>query len=108
MDRFEIGTLRAYYGNLLTQKQNETLRLKCDEDLSYGEIAEMFNVSRQAVLENIKKGESALFEFEEKLKLIARESAVKKCITEALSMLSDSGIEDVKTLLDKAIGFLEE
>lgn len=34
MDRFEISTLRAYYGALITEKQNEFLRLHYDEDIS--------------------------------------------------------------------------
>ena len=40
MDRFEISTLRAYYGALITEKQNEFLRLHYDEDISLGELAE--------------------------------------------------------------------
>ena len=53
MNRFEISTLRAYYGALITEKQNEWLRLHYDEDISLGEIAELYSVSRQAVLDGI-------------------------------------------------------
>ena len=56
MDRFKISTLRAYYGGLLTDKQNKMIELHYDEDMSYGEIAEMFEVSRNAVLDSITKG----------------------------------------------------
>ena len=65
MNRFEISTLRAYYGALITEKQNEWLRLHYDEDISLGEIAELYSVSRQAVLDGIKRGERSLVEFEE-------------------------------------------
>ena len=51
MDRFEISTLRSYYGALLTQRQNDLLVMHYDEDLSFGEIANIVGISRQAVLE---------------------------------------------------------
>ena len=55
MDRYEISTLRAYYGALLTDKQDKMISLHYDEDMSYGEIAEMFEVSRNAVLDSINR-----------------------------------------------------
>ena len=46
MDRFEISDLRSYYGALLTNKQDDMLRMRYDEDMSFGEIAEALGVSR--------------------------------------------------------------
>ena len=40
------------------------------DDLSLGEIAEEFDVSRQAVYDNIKRTEAMLEEYEEKLVLL--------------------------------------
>ena len=51
----EIGTLCAFYGGLLTQRQQEMLRLYYEEDFSLGEIAEQFGVSRQNVHELINQ-----------------------------------------------------
>ena len=51
----EIGTLCAFYGGLLTQRQQEMLRLYYEEDFSLGEIAEQFGVSRQNVHELITR-----------------------------------------------------
>lgn len=76
MDRFEISTLRVYYGSLLTSKQNEMIRLRYDLDLSYGEVAQMCDVSRQAVLDSINKGVEHLVEFEQKLGLVARDAKI--------------------------------
>ncbi len=64
MDRFEISILRDFYGSLLTEKQNEILKMRYDEDLSFGEIADICGVSRQAVLDSINKGEKHLAEYE--------------------------------------------
>ena len=42
------------------------------DDLSLGEIAEEFDVSRQAVYDNIKRTEAMLEEYEEKLVLLQK------------------------------------
>ena len=67
MDRFEISDLRSYYGGLLTERQNDMLRMRYDEDLSFGEIAEIMGISRQAVLDGIVKGERHLAEIDSAL-----------------------------------------
>ncbi len=73
MDRFEISTLRSYYGALLTQRQNDMLVMHYDEDLSFGEIANIVGISRQAVLDGINKGEKHLCEYEQKLRLVEKD-----------------------------------
>lgn len=73
MDRFEISTLRSYYGALLTQRQNDLLVMHYDEDLSFGEIANIVGISRQAVLDGINKGEKHLCEYEQKLRLVEKD-----------------------------------
>ena len=76
MDRFEISILRDFYGSLLTKKQDEMLRLRYDEDLSFGEIAEICKVSRQAVLDSLNKGEKHLAEYEENLKCLEKQRRI--------------------------------
>ena len=60
----EIGTLCAFYGGLLTQRQQEMLRLYYEEDFSLGEIAEQFGVSRQNVHELITRSVQKLRRYE--------------------------------------------
>lgn len=98
MDRYEIGTLRSYYGLLLTERQNEMLRLHYDEDISYGELSEMFGVSRQAVLDSIKRGEKTLTQFEEKLRLAYRENALLAKLDGALA---DLDLENTRGAAEK-------
>ncbi len=102
MDRFEIGNLRSYYGSLLTDKQNELLRLHYDEDISFGELSELLNISRQAVLDSIKRGEKALLEFENLLKLSENYNKISVLADDALLSLENGDNDKVKTLI-KAI-----
>jgi predicted DNA-binding protein YlxM (UPF0122 family) len=73
MESFEekqlISLLLDIYGELLTDRQKSFIQLHYNEDLSYGEIAETENISRQAVHDTIQHGKKALFNFDEKLKL---------------------------------------
>ena len=108
MDRFEISTLRVYYGALLTDRQNELLRLHYDEDISLGELAEMFSVSRQAVLDGIKRGESALKAFEDKLGLARRDGRAAQLLSDAESALGRGDAAKCARLVGAAKSLLEE
>lgn len=66
-EMIEIGILLDYYKPLLTEKQKKYLIDYFEEDLSLTEIAEMNEVSRQAVYDNIKRGCKILREYEDKL-----------------------------------------
>lgn len=68
----EISMLFDFYGQLLTAKQQEILRLYHENDYSLSEIAEEFGISRQGVHDAVKKAEKALYEYEEKLGLVGK------------------------------------
>ncbi len=105
MDRFELALLRDYYGSLLTEKQNEILRLRYDEDLSFGEISEIMGISRQAVLDSLNKGEEHLIRFEENLKCLER----YRKITFVIDGLGESAdIEDYKRALRNIKEIMED
>lgn len=57
------------YGPLLTERQRDFVRLHYDEDLSFGEIAREFGISRQAVHDAVKHAERALESYDRKLGL---------------------------------------
>lgn len=67
-----MNQLFAFYQELLTDKQQQMLKLYYEEDHSLAEIADHFEVSRQAVHDNLKRGEKALEDYEAKLKLNER------------------------------------
>ncbi|WP_088013107.1 putative DNA-binding protein [Gottfriedia acidiceleris] len=67
-----INYLYDFYQSLLTPKQQSYMSLYYLDDYSLGEIAEEFNISRQAVYDNIKRTETMLEEYEEKLLLLKK------------------------------------
>ncbi len=65
----EISILLDYYGQMLTEKQLEVAQLYYNEDLSLAEIAQLANITRQGVLDSIKRAEGTLLEMEQRLGL---------------------------------------
>lgn len=104
MDRFEISTLRSYYGALLTQRQNDMLVMHYDEDLSFGEIANIVGISRQAVLDGINKGEKHLCEYEERLRLVEKDRKIHAVIDKLDTIENDT----VKLCAEQLRQLLEE
>ncbi len=74
----EIGILLDYYKPLLTEKQKKYLVDYFEEDLSLTEIAEMNEVSRQAVYDNIKRGCKILRDYEDKLNFYKKDRKLYK------------------------------
>ncbi|MDK2971539.1 MAG: uncharacterized protein PWP23_1294 [Candidatus Sumerlaeota bacterium] len=73
LDRIvRIGQLIDLYGGLLTERQHTFIQLHYEEDLSFGEIAKTYEVSRQAIHDAVKHAEKALDDYEEKLRLLDR------------------------------------
>jgi len=83
----EIGTLCAFYGGLLTQKQQDALRLYYEEDLSLGEIADELETSRQNVHELITRSAQKLRRYEEALGSMKRAEETARQLRQALAML---------------------
>lgn len=68
----QVTYLYDFYGNLLTEKQNNIIEKYYLEDLSLSEIATQESVSRQSVHDTIKQAERKLNIYEEKLGLVER------------------------------------
>nr|WP_219914559.1 putative DNA-binding protein [Thalassobacillus sp. CUG 92003] len=64
-----VNYLFDFYQTLLTSKQRNYMELYYLEDYSLGEISETYDVSRQAVYDNIRRTEAMLEEYEQKLNL---------------------------------------
>lgn len=62
-----MAQLFSIYQELLTDRQREVLSLYYEEDFSLAEIAEQYNITRQGVRDNLKRGEMALLNYEEVL-----------------------------------------
>ena len=89
MDRkVEISILCEIYGKLLTKKQLNILDNYYNLDLSLSEIAENEGITRQAVRDIIKKGESKLLEYEQKLGIMKKNMKQEEKIANILSELT--------------------
>lgn len=86
--------LLDFYGSLLTEKQRETLSLYYEADLSLGEISEETGITRQGVLNCIKKSEAKLMELEEQLGLARRLHEVDKDIAQLERLIYEAKITD--------------
>ena len=86
--KVRLSMLCEIHGKLLTKKQLSILTDYCDNDLSLSEIAENNNVTRQAVNDIIKKGESKLLEYESKLNIMKKTLEEEKLIQNILCELS--------------------
>ena len=67
-----MNFLFDFYQALLTDKQRSYMELYYLDDNSLGEIAESYEISRQAVYDNIRRTEAMLEEYEDKLTLFGK------------------------------------
>lgn len=84
-----MNYLFDFYQSLLTQKQRSYMSLYYLDDLSLGEIAEEFDVSRQAVYDNIKRTEAMLEEYEEKLVLLQKFQERQRLVAKLKQLISE-------------------
>jgi uncharacterized protein len=88
-----MNYLYDFYQSLLTPKQSSYMSLYYLDDFSLGEIAEEYNVSRQAVYDNIKRTEAMLEEYEEKLLLFNKFQERNEILAQLRKSLEDSSID---------------
>ena len=107
----KLSVLLEIYGKLLTKKQYQLLNDYYNNDLSLAEIAENENITRQAVRDNLKKGEKKLFDYEEKLEIMKKNKMQEEqiaVILEQINHLTENStdteiamvLEDVKNKLN--------
>ena len=77
-----ISILLDFYGDLLTEKQQQAMDYYYNDDLSLFEIAQDMDISRQGVRDFIKRGEKQLLEMENTLGLVKRFGMLKSQVDE--------------------------
>ena len=111
MSAFEMTLLYDYYGKMLTDKQQEYIDMRYNQDLSLGEIAEIQGVSRQAVFDNLTRTEALLRRMEENIGSVKRYNDVRKAlreILEAAAVLDASSDPAVSQLARRIIAAAQE
>lgn len=94
----EISILSQIYKNMLTEKQFSILDEYYNSDFSLSEIAENYNITRQAVRDNIKSGEIKLYDLEEKLGLMKKTQRQEELISNITSILDNIKTEDTEII----------
>ena len=95
----EQGLLFDYYGCLLTQQQQRLYQDAVCEDMSLSEISQLEGISRQAVSDQIQRTTKKLREYEEKLRLIEKFSAIRDLCDSRLSGDDSAGGHSAEELL---------
>ncbi|WP_339192516.1 putative DNA-binding protein [Bacillus sp. FSL K6-1003] len=102
-----MNYLFDFYQSLLTSKQKSYMSLYYLDDFSLGEIAEEYEVSRQAVYDNIKRTEAMLEQYEEKLLLLKKFQERKEMFNKLKELASASKEEEEITALIEALEKLD-
>ena len=82
-----ISLLYDFYGQLLSKRQDQVMKLYHEENLSLSEIAEEFDISRQGVHDALKNAEKALKEYEKKLGLVEKFRKSRDAVKEIDSIM---------------------
>lgn len=108
MDKiYYLTLLFDFYGDLLTEKQRSVIELYYFNDFSLNEIAEEHNITRQAVLDMIKRTEKLLNQYESKLMLVDKYIKRRAKIENILSLLDQADNKEnrlqIKTLVSEIL-----
>ena len=93
-----MNALFEFYSTLLTEKQMNYMELYYADDFSLGEIAEEYEVSRQAVYDNIKRTSKILEDYEKKLHLFSNYIVREQVLENMTAYITDKSPEDKKLL----------
>lgn len=73
-----LNKLFDAYGKLLSEGQQDIMSSYLSFDLTVSEIAENLGVSRQAVMDSVRKAEKKLLKYEEKLGFVKKIEMLEK------------------------------
>ena len=109
MEKDIMGSLLLdFYGNLLTEKQREVMRLYVECDTGLSEIATMLGSSRQAIYDIVKASENLLASFEQKMRAVDKYLKNRELLLETQEIVSkhvqnNSDLLIVSENIDKVI-----
>ena len=83
---FEQALLYDFYGELLTPHQRNLYEDAVYNDMSLGEIAQEYGISRQGVHDLIRRCDKILQEYEDKLHLVEKFTQAKEKVGEIVAL----------------------
>ena len=103
-ENVHTALLYDFYGELLNERQREIMESRLYDDLTLTEIAESAGITKQAVSDMIKKCETKLSEYEDRLKLLEKFLAIRQ---KAEKIVEFSGEDSrIKTLAAEIIDLM--
>lgn len=80
-DIIYYSELFDYYGELLSDKERNYFKDYYFENLSLQEIADNYQISRNAVSKSLKSAKEKMNDYENKLKLIHKKDKIRKLVS---------------------------
>jgi len=102
-DIFRINILLDFYNVLLTEHQVKILELYASNDFSLSEIAEITNISRQGVYDNIKRAQKQLEEYENKLQLYTKYLLNKEQLPHIDELIKENKCAEINNVVNSII-----
>ena len=99
----EQTLLYDFYGELLTDRQREIYEELVFNDLSLGEAASEYGISRQGIHDMVKRSENALRDYESKLHMVERTGKIREM---AEGILGAKDPEEMKKLAGQILKVL--
>ena len=103
-ENVHIALLYDFYGELLNDRQREVMELRLYDDLSLTEIAETVGITKQAVSDMIKKCETKLDGYENKLMLLEKFLSIRQKAEKIAELSGDDG--RIKTLATEIVDIM--
>ena len=91
--------LNDFYGNLLTQNQQKVLDSYLNFNMTLSEISENLHITRQGVLDTIKKATAKLEIYEQKLGMLDKYQRQNEIVNKS-NMFNDSLIKQLMEVWD--------
>ena len=82
-ERVKISLLLDLYGNILTEKQKQTMDLYFQQDYSLSEISEQLSITRQAVRDSLLRAETTLYDTDTRLGLLDKFNEMRHALVTA-------------------------
>lgn len=104
---YYLTLLFDFYSELLTEKQKSVMDLYYFNDLSLNEVAEEYGISRQAVMDMLRRTEKLLKQYESKLMLVEKYIKRKSRIENILSLVdeanNDGRLSHIRNMIEEIL-----
>lgn len=92
-----------FYGELLTDKQQQVYQQVMQEDYSLSEVAQQMHISRQGVHDMIRRCRKALEEYEAKLHLVERFVKIQEQVHQIQKLSREHGIAEIESIAGRIL-----